>query len=664
MDEDQKKILENAANTIRGLSFEAVQKANSGHPGLPMGCAEMGAYLYGCLLKHNPSNSKWVNRDRFILSAGHGSMFLYSCLHLAGFDLSLDELKRFRQLHSKTPGHPEYGETDGVETTTGPLGQGVGNAVGQALGLKILAEKFNTPDHKIFDSKVYCIAGDGCLMEGVSAEACSFAGHIGLNNLILIFDSNHITLDGPLEECGSEDTAMRFRAYGFDVFEMDGNNLDEVASTLSKARENQKKPVLVIAHTVIGKGSPAKQGTHKAHGSPLGPEECEATKKNLGLPEEDFYIPQPVKTFFDARKEKCQKLEDEWNELFNKWRSANPALYDQYKAMKERTIPDDLEKKLMALEIKSPAGGRNAAQDVLQVIGKELPFLYGGSADLSGSDCTMMKDFPLIKPHDFSGRNIKYGIREFGMATIAAGLWQTDFIQPYVGTFLTFSDYMRNAIRLACLSKYHVIYQFTHDSFFLGEDGPTHQPIEHYASLRAIPNLHVIRPADSHEVKAAWFSALMYKGPTALIFCRQKLPLLAETQKFSFEDGVGKGAYILKKESKKPDFTLMATGSEVSLALDVAKGLEKHGKSVRVVSMPCWRLFEKQSESYKNSVIGGDIGKRVSIEAGTNFGWHKWIGHDGIAICMEGFGASAPPSDLAEHFGFTPDAILERLLAE
>lgn len=664
MNEDQKKILANAADTIRALSFEAVQKANSGHPGLPMGCAEMGAYLYGCLLNHNPENPHFINRDRFVLSAGHGSMFLYSCLHLAGFDLSLDEIKRFRQLHSKTPGHPEYGHTVGVEATTGPLGQGIGNAVGQAIGFKILEQKFNTDEHKIFSNKIYCLAGDGCMMEGVSAEACSLAGHLGLDNLILIFDSNKITLDGPLEQCGSEDTAMRFKAYGWDVLEMNGNDLEEVEATLLRAKEHQRRPTLVIAHTIIGKGSPGKQGTHKAHGSPLGPEECEATKKNLGIPEEDFFIPQQVKAFFEARKEKCAKIEKDWETLFHKWRSANPELYEEFKLMKERKLPENLEKELQELEIKGPIGGRNAAQEVLQLLAKELPYLYGGSADLSGSDCTMLNGYPLIAPKNFKGRNIKFGIREFGMATMAAGLWQTDMIQPYIGTFLTFSDYMRNAIRLAALSHYHVIYQFTHDSFFLGEDGPTHQPIEHYASLRTIPNLHVIRPADSYEIKAAWLEALKYKGPTALIFCRQKIANLAETKAVSFKDGLAKGAYILKKESKTPDFTLIATGSEVALALDVAKALEKHGKSVRVVSMPCFELFEKQSEAYKKSIIGGNIGQKVSIEAGVSFGWHKWIGSDGIAICMDDYGASAPPSDLAEEFGFTTDAILERLLAQ
>lgn len=663
MDEYLKQILHKTANTIRALSFEAVQKANSGHPGLPMGCAEIGAVLYGMFLRHDPSEPNWINRDRFILSAGHGSMLLYSVLHLAGFGLSLEEIKRFRQLHSKTPGHPEYGHTIGVETTSGPLGQGVGNAVGLALGYKILQEKFNTEQHSIFDNKIICLAGDGCLMEGVSAESASFAGHLGLDNLILIFDSNKITLDGPLEQCGSENTAMRFKAYGWDVVEMNGNDLDEVASTLTRIRENQTKPVLVIAHTVIGLGSPAKQGTHHAHGSPLGPEECEITKKALGVPEEDFYVPQTVKSFFESRKEQCEKHHQKWKEIFNKWRAANPELYEVFKKMESQKLPEGVEKKIQDLEIKGAVAGRSAAQEILQVLGEELPYLYGGSADLSGSDCTMLKKYSLIAPHHFAGRNIKYGIREFGMATIASGLWLTGMIQPYIGTFLTFSDYMRNAIRLAALSKFHVIYQFTHDSFFLGEDGPTHQPVEHYAALRAIPGLHVIRPADSHEIKGAWLEALKYQGPTALILTRQKLPLFPESQKFSFSEGVGRGAYILKKETRLCDYVLMATGSEVSLAMDVAKELEKRDKSVRVVSMPCWELFDKQTQEYKDSVLGEDVGRRVSIEAGVGLGWHKWIGREGIAICMETFGASAPPSDLAQEFGFTVDAILERLLS-
>ncbi|MCI5051945.1 MAG: transketolase [Simkaniaceae bacterium] len=661
MDEELQKNLEKIAGTIRGLSIEGVQKANSGHPGLPLGCADIGAYLYGHLLRHNPKDSRWENRDRFILSAGHGCMLLYSCLHLAGFDLSLDELKRFRQLHSATPGHPEFGHTDGVEATTGPLGQGVGNAVGQALGMKLLGEQFNTKEHKIFDNKVYCLAGDGCLMEGVSQESCSLAGHLGLDNLVLIFDSNHITLDGPLEQCGSEDTAGRFKAYGFDVYEMNGNDMGDIHATFCKALENQTKPVLIIAHTTIGFGSPNKAGTHKVHGSPLGEEEMKLTLEALGLSEEEFFVPQAVKNFFETKLQKDLERENAWKKTFDAWKMSNGDLYTRYETMLERKIPDDLADKLKNLKIESPIAGRSASQEVLQLLGDELPFLYGGSADLSGSDCTMMKQFPIVGKGDFKGRNIKYGIREFGMAAAAAGLFQTQMIIPYVGTFLTFSDYMRNAIRLASLSPYHVIYQFTHDSIFLGEDGPTHQPVEHYAALRAIPNLHVFRPADDFEVRGAWMSMLKYNGPSAIILTRQKLPNLGE-RTMNFEETVAKGAYIVHKEQGKPDFTLFATGSEVSLAVDVALALEKMGKSVRVVSMPCWELFEKQPKEYQESVAGGDLGKRVSIEAGINLGWEKWIGRDGIAICMEGFGASAPMSDLQNEFGFNVDAILARLL--
>lgn len=662
MDEDLKKNLEKVAMTIRGLSMEAVQKANSGHPGLPLGCAEIGAYLYGHLLRHNPKDSRWENRDRFILSAGHGCMLLYSCLHLAGFDLSLDEIKRFRQKGSLTPGHPEYGHTDGVEMTTGPLGQGVANAVGMSLGMKILAEKFNTKDHKIFDNMVYTLAGDGCLMEGVSQEACSLAGHLGLDNLVLIFDSNHITLDGPLDQSGSEDTAKRFEAYGFAVHECNGNNLDEIESTFDKIKSDPGgKPHLIIAHTVIGFGSPNKAGTNKAHGSPLGEEEVELTKKALGIPEEDFFIPQAVKNFFEQKLEKDLAYEDEWKKVFDGWKMANPKLFAEYEVMLEKKLPDDFVEKLGAVEIPDPCAGRSASQNVLQYLGEALPFLYGGSADLSGSDCTMMKQFPLVAKHDFKGRNIKYGVREFAMAASAAGLFGTQMMIPYVGTFLTFSDYMRNAIRLAALSHYHVIYQFTHDSIFLGEDGPTHQPVEHVASLRTMPNLHVFRPADDYEVKGAWHAMIKYQGPSVIILTRQKLPDLGE-RSMPFHEGTGKGAYIVKKEKGKADFALFATGSEVSLAMDVAASLEKMGKNVRVVSMPCWELFEKQSEEYRKSVVGGDLGKRVSIEAAVGMGWERYIGVDGVCVCMESFGASAPASDVANEFGFTVDAILSRLL--
>lgn len=661
LEPELKKTLGKVANTIRQLAMDAVQKANSGHPGLPMGCAEIGAYLYGVALQHNPKHSKWVDRDRLVLSAGHGSMWLYACLHLAGFDLSLDEIKSFRQLHSKTPGHPEYGETDGVEATTGPLGQGTGNAVGMALGLKVLAQKFNTPDHALFDSKVFCLCSDGDMMEGVNHETAAIAGHLKLDNLIFIYDSNAICLDGPLSECCSEDTLSRYKGYGWDTYEVDDHDLDALHETISSIRQNQKKPAFILAHTVIGKGSPNKAGSHKAHGSPLGPEEVEAAKANLGLPEEPFYIPKQVKAFFENKLAEDKKREEKWNGTFRLWSKANPDLYAEFQKMQSRELPADLEKHLWEVEIPHSIAGRNASQVVLGALADLLPDLIGGSADLSGSDMTMLKKYPIISPGNFSGRNIKFGVREFGMGTIANGLALTQMLTPFVGTFLTFSDYMRNSIRLASLAKLHVIYQFTHDSIFLGEDGPTHQPIEHYASLRAIPNLYVIRPADANEVKMAWLAALDYKGPTALILSRQNLPTLAETQ-VPFAEGVGRGAYILKKENRKPDYTLFATGSEVSLALSVASELEKHGKEVRVISMPCWQIFEKQPDDYRESIVGGDLGKRVSIEAGVELGWYKYIGMNGISIGMDTFGASAPAGVLAEEFGFAVDPILERIL--
>lgn len=661
LDPETKKLLSKVANTVRGLAMDAVQKANSGHPGLPMGCAEIGAYLYGYALKHNPHHPKWLNRDRFVLSAGHGSMLLYACLHLSGFNLSLEEIKNFRQLHSKTPGHPEYGETEGVEATTGPLGQGTGNAVGIALGLKMLASKFNTTDHTLFDAKVFCLCSDGDMMEGVNHETGALAGHLRLNNLIFIYDANKICLDGPLAEAASEDTLSRYKAYGWDVYEVDGHDLDALHTTISHVRENQTKPVFILAHTTIAKGSPNKAGTHHAHGSPLGTEEVAASKAALGLPEEPFYIPKAIQTFFQEKLVEDKKREENWSATLRVWSKNNPELKTQFDKMVNHEIPLDLEEKLWGLEISGQIAGRKASNMVLNFIADLLPGLIGGSADLSGSDLTLLKNYPLISPGHFAGRNIKYGVREFGMGTIANGLALTQMLIPYVGTFLSFSDYMRNAIRLACLAKLQVIYQFTHDSIFLGEDGPTHQPIEHYASLRAIPHLHVIRPADSNEVKMAWVAALSYPFPTAILLTRQTLPTLTET-KVPYKEGVGRGAYIVKREKQKPEYTLFATGSELALALNVAERLEKRGKDVRVISMPCWEIFELQEEGYRQSITGGDLGRRVSIEAGVDLGWHKYIGSEGISICMEGFGASAPASVLAEEFGFAADPILERLL--
>jgi transketolase len=662
MEENLKKTLSKVAMTIRQLSIDAVQKANSGHPGMPMGCAELGAYLYGSLLRHNPKNSKWLNRDRVVLSAGHGSMWLYSCLHLSGFPLSLEEIKRFRQQGSITPGHPEYHMTEGVEATTGPLGQGVANAVGMALGFKLLAAKFNKDGFPLFNNKIYTVAGDGCIMEGVSSEASSLAGHLKLNNLVLIYDSNRICLDGHLSECCSEDTAARYKAYGWDVIECDGYDFDAMDQAFTGLLHKQDKPTLIVLHTIIGKGSPHKADSSKAHGSPLGVEEVALTKEALGLSKEDFYAPQSVYQYFEQRLEKDAALEADWNQLYKKWASTYPDLAVEFEKMKTQQLPTDLEDVISKIEIKSPIAGRSASQVVLQTVGKMLPQIIGGSADLSCSDLTMMKDFPIITADHFTGRNIKFGVREFAMSAAINGLYTTGMFIPYCGTFMTFSDYMRNAIRLAALSHYHVIYQFTHDSIFLGEDGPTHQPIEHLASLRAMPNLHVIRPADANEVKMAWIAALKYHGPTALILSRQNLPELPHT-KVSYCEGMGRGAYIVSQTKGKPDFTIFSTGSEVHLSLDVAQRLEKTGKKVRVISMPCWALFEEQPNDYKDSVLGGDIGIRVAIEAGVEFGWHKYIGHAGIAICMKSFGHSAPAEDLAIEFGFTGDAIVERLIA-
>lgn len=661
LDPATKQIMVKIANTIRQLSMEAVQQANSGHPGMPMGCAELGAYLYGHALQHNPKNSHWLNRDRLVLSAGHGSMWLYSCLHLSGFDLSMEDIKNFRQLHSRTPGHPENTDTDGVETTTGPLGQGIGVAVGMALASKVLGARFNRPGYDLFDSKVYCVAGDGCIMEGISSEVSSLAGHLCLDNLILVYDANMVSLDGPLPDSCSEDTKMRYRAYGWDVYEVDGADLDAIHRIFTQARQNQKRPVLIVAHTVIGRGAPNKAGTYKVHGSPLGEDEIKAAKAFLRLPDEKFFVPQEVYAYFQKKLAGEAAKEKAWNELREVWSRQYPDLAKELMKRQEDEIPKDLEQQLNQLEIVSPVASRTASQQVLQLLADQVPQLIGGSADLSHSDMTMLKKYPIIAPGNFAGRNLKYGVREFGMATIANGLAQTGLFRPFIGTFLTFSDYMRNAIRLAALSRAKVIYQFTHDSIFLGEDGPTHQPIEHFASLRAMPQLWVIRPADANEVKMAWLAALHHTGPVAIILSRQNLPDLKVTH-VPYAQGLVRGAYIVRREKKKPDYTLLATGSEVSLALDVASALEKRGKDVRVVSMPCWEIYEQQPAEYKNSVLGGDLGKRVSIEVGVAQGWHRYIGMDGIAICMDRFGASAPASALVKEFGFTVESILDRIL--
>lgn len=655
-------ILEKIAGTIKQLSIESIQKASSGHPGMPLGCAELAAYLYGYVLRYNSKDSRWVNRDRFVLSAGHGSALLYSCLHLAGFDVNLEDLQQFRQLQSRTPGHPEFRETDGVESTTGPLGQGVGNAVGMALSLKMLGARFNQPANSIFDAKVYCLAGDGCFMEGVSHEACSFAGSLGLDNLVLIYDYNEIILDGTLHDVSIEDTKQRFLAYGWDVFETDGHDFESLHQVFTQIKKSQCKPTLIIAHTIIGHGSP-KEGTNKAHGSPLGEDGVAQTKSFWHLPEEKFFVPSAVKMFFAAKQQEGKKLQEEWQERFRVWSKQAPEQHQEYLRLIQEISIQELEEILNLIDMPESIAGRAASNKVIQVLAEDIPSLVGGSADLSSSDGTWIAKEGTISASDFLGRNIRYGVREFGMGTIMNGLAYSQVFRPFGGTFLVFSDYLRSAIRLAALSKLPVIYQFTHDSIFVGEDGPTHQPIEQIMSLRAIPGLRVIRPADANEVKGAWLAALESAGPTALILSRQNLPTLKETKR-SFREGVRKGAYILvKEEGDRPDYTLCASGSEVHLAIEVAQSLMALDKRVRVISFPCWELFERQDVEYRESVIGGDLGLRVSIEAGTALGWYKYIGSNGLAIAMDGFGMSGAPNEVAETCGFTVDNIVQRILS-
>lgn len=615
-----KTFLQKIANTIRHLTMDAVELAGSGHPGLPMGCAEIGAYLFGEFLQFDSSHPKWPLRDRLILSAGHGSLWLYSCLHMAGFPLTLDDLKQFRKIDSKTPSHPDLTKTEGVEATTGVDGQGVGYAVGQALALKIAK----------IEAKVVVLAGDGDLMEGVAIEACSLAGHLNLNNLILIYDSNRTTLDGYVNESFSEDISLRFQSQGWEVTSIDGHDIDQIRSTIAPLRKNQEKPFLIIAETKIGYGSPSKMGSPLAHGGPLGKEEVSLTKKALNLPNTSFHVDPEIYSFFRERSS-CGYHEELKNPFTN-----------------------DLEQVLQNILIPSPLAGRWASHNILQVLAEHIPSLIGGSADLSSSDGTFLKNYGVIQAGQFEERNIKYGVREFGMACIAAGMAQTGFVIPFIGTFLGFVDYMRSAIRMTSLMRLKVIYQLTHDSIFIGSDGPTHQPIEQIASLRAIPGLLVLRPADSHELKMSWLAALQHEGPTALILSRQPL---RELKPRSYAEGVGRGAYIVQKEvANEVDYLLLATGSEVHLALDVAQEL---GPKVRVVSMPSWELFEKQPLSYKKELLQGKI--KVSLEAAIEQGWHKYIGSDGLAISLTWFGESGSTAELAERFGYTKEAVLEKI---
>jgi transketolase len=645
--EDQIRI-----NAIRFLAVDAVQKANSGHPGLPLGAAALAYTLWSRHLKFNAADSAWWDRDRFVLSAGHGSMLIYALLYLAGYPLSLDDLKNFRQLGSKTPGHPELHHTPGVEVTTGPLGQGVANAVGLAIAEAHLAATYNR-EQKIVDHYTYCIAGDGDLMEGISGEASSLAGHLELGKLTLLYDDNKISLAAPTEMTFTEDVCARYAAYGWHVQSVtadDGNDVNAIDAALNAAKADPR-PSLIAVRTIIGYGSP-RANTSGAHGEPLGADNVKATKAALGWPlEPDFYVPDETLAWWRELGIKGAPLQAAWNETYAAWTAANPALAAQLERIRDERLPAQIAWPTFTAENGSVAS-REAGGTVMNAIAKDLPELVGGSADLDPSTKTYLKGFGDFKPGNYAGRNIHFGVREHAMGGIANGLSVHSGVVPFTATFFNFLDYMKPSVRLAAINKSRVIFVFTHDSVFLGEDGPTHQPIEQLASLRSMPNMTTFRPADSLETLEAWKFVVAHKGPTALVLSRQKLPFLGERHA-----NVAQGAYALVGGDAKPDVILIATGSEVSLALDAAKILERSGTSVRVVSMPSWERFAEQDETYRESVLPSDVRARVSIEAGATLGWHRWIGDRGVAIGLDHFGTSAPAAAIAKEFGFTPDDV-------
>jgi len=657
----QQNIDQLSINTIRFLAVDAVQKANSGHPGMPMGCAPIAYSLYTKYLNHNPANPKWLNRDRFVLSAGHGSMLLYSTLHLCGYKISMDDLKSFRQFGSITPGHPEYGLTDGIETTTGPLGQGFANAVGMAIAREYLASMFNKDDIKIIDHYIYGICSDGDLMEGISHEAASLAGHLKLGKLIFFYDDNKSTIDGSTSLAFSEDVGKRFEAYGWQVLRIsDVNDLNQISNAVSESKKEIYKPTLIATKTHIGFGSPNKQDTSSAHGSPLGEEEIKLTKKNLNWPgDKTFYIPDDVTNHFKAVYDSGKKKEENWNELFKKYKSKYPSDAAKFLQLMNNDFGNEWEKALPSFEnINEKMATRSASGKVINSIAKYLPSLIGGSADLEPSNNTSIKDYPKFSAENRNGRNFHFGIREHGMGGILNGMTLYGGVIPYGGTFLVFSDYMRPSIRLASISHIRPIYVFTHDSIGLGEDGPTHQPVEHLAALRSIPGLIVIRPADANETSFAWKAAINFKkGPVALILTRQNLPVFDRTV-FNSAANVLKGAYILKESEGEPELILMASGSEVYLALQAADKLQSEGIETRVISFPSWELFEMQSDDYKESVLPPSVRARVSIEAGVKQGWEKYTGDFGESISVEKFGASAPYEIIFTEYGFTTDKII------
>jgi transketolase len=648
-------------NTIRTLSMDGVQKANSGHPGLPLGAAAMAYVVWTKFLRHNPAHPDWVNRDRFVLSAGHGSMLLYSLLHLTGYDLPLEELKNFRQWSSRTPGHPESHLTPGVEATTGPLGQGVGNIVGMAIAREQLAVRFNSPGRELISYHIFGLCSDGDLMEGVSAEAASLAGHLGLGSIVLLYDDNRITIDGPTELTFSEDVAARFTAYGWQVLRADGLNTDEVEAAVKAGADESTRPTLIVCRTTIGYGSPHKAGTAAAHGSPLGAEEVALTKRALDWPEDkSFFVPNEAFKHFSAAVTKGAKLEAEWNAELQKAKAASPDLAREWDAFWSGALPANWEAQLpkWSAQDKSVAT-RKASERVINALAPMLPQMIGGSADLAESNLTYMEGLGDFQRDNRAGRNLRFGIREHAMGAILNGIALSGPFVPFGGTFLAFLDYMKPAVRLAALAHLPVIYVFTHDSIGLGEDGPTHQPVEQLWSLRATPNIFVFRPADARETAECWRLALLRRnGPSALILTRQPLPILDAPMR------VERGAYVLAESSRTPpELVLLATGSEVSLALVAREELEREGVATRVVSMPCLELFERQPEEYRNEVLPPNVVNRLAIEAGATMGWWKYVGGKGDVLGLDHFGASAPGPVLFREFRFTPENVMARAKA-
>jgi len=678
------EMLSRAATQARGLCMDAVQASQSGHLGLPLGCAEMGAVLYGYALKHNPDQPRWIGRDYFVLSAGHGSMFLYAWLNLSGYDLPMSQLQRFRQYGSITPGHPEHELTPGVETTTGPLGQGLGNSVGMAIAERKAAAAFNRDGFPLFDYRIWVVASDGDMMEGVGSEAASLAGHLQLGNLKVFWDDNHVSLDGPTALSFGDDVPKRFEAYGWRVERVaDVNDLAAVEAAIAAVEAETERPSLVAVRTVIGYGSPKKQNTSQAHGSPLGKEETEAAKKFFGWPlEPTFYVPPEAVAAFAAARERGGRQQAAWQELLQRYQAAFPQEGADLGRRLAGKLPDGWHEALPAF---SPADGamatRAASGKVINAIAPRLPELCGGAADLASSNDTLIKGEDNFEPGKPGGRNFYFGVREHAMGSALSGIALSRLWLPYGGTFLIFSDYMRPPVRLACLMKLQVIYVYTHDSIFLGEDGPTHQPISQLASLRSLPGMTVIRPADACETAVAWWTAIENRhGPTALVLTRQALPILEETRQRAAA-GLPRGAYVLYEpepagagvaaaastgadagSAAAPELLLLATGSEVSLAYEAAKRLAAQGVRVRLVSMPSWELFDRQPAAYRDSVLPPGVRKRLAIEAAAPFGWHKYVGLDGEVHGIERFGASAPAKQLYEPFGFTPEKVVERAL--